>query len=128
MQPENDDIQFEQYLRQFVPRPPAPLPVARRSSNRRNWLAAAAVVVVACGLAIWLIVRSGSLSPSTALRTRSQSTDTGISSTSLGRMSQFLAADPERLDAALTEASQEILPNVQRTDGALWALAQDLME
>jgi hypothetical protein len=130
MRLEDDDKQFEQYLRQFAPRPATPLPALNEAppSRARTLLAVAALVVLAFGVAIWQAVKPEGLItfPRPTGATIQTAGDTApLASVSLGTMNRLLNEDPARFDTALTEASRNVLPNVRRPNGSLWALAQD---
>jgi hypothetical protein len=122
------DDQFEQYLRQFEPRRPSPLPEAEHSLHGpvRVWLAVAALIVVACGLV--LLRAPQPLVHDPVLRSdRTDISDPLVSAAmvSLGRLNRLIQEDPAQLDAVLAQVSPAILPDVMQPNGSLYALAKD---
>lgn len=126
----NDEHEvFEQYLRQFRPRKPGPLPGPRDGSRLRRKLlwSVAALAVGVC--AFWIGTRYAS---------RFQNRETQIdpcgivtaagpepNNLTLGRLRTYTRRDPSCLDLVLSKSSREVLPNVEDSRGALRVLADD---
>jgi hypothetical protein len=128
---ENRDEQFERYLQQFRPKKPRALPETERPAllRPRLLLAIAGVVLAVWALAIGLAIRSQRSAIRNIASTQVRSAQTGNTGVgpdvSLGRLSVLVRTDPRRLDAALTESSRRLLPNVESSHGALHVLASE---
>ena len=127
---EDHDQDFERYLRQFRPKAPAALPGTRRTALPawRLRLAVAAAIIVICSFAGWFFVqRRHSDVTSHRVQTLSASRQTTLSAgppdISLGRLKVLMGRDPSGFDAALTNISQRLLPNVENPQGTLHVLA-----
>jgi hypothetical protein len=106
----SEDPQLEAFVRQFRPRPPAPLG-ARRARRRSGWpalLASAAAVAIALG-GVLLTPRT----PKTAASAPPRPT--------LGVLNAALRAG--NYEAALDEMDARLLPDPARPGGALAMLA-----
>jgi hypothetical protein len=108
-----EDERIESFLRQFRPRRPPPLPATRAS---RLWLriaAAAAVLVFA------VLITLPFLSREDRSGVRVERPDL-----TAARLSQLADWDIGRLEQALSEASPRMLPDVERPESVLHALAR----
>jgi hypothetical protein len=123
MQTSNDE-QFEQYLRQFEPRPPRQLLVAAHPAgwSWRAPLAIAALVVLSLGVVLWT---AGHLGPPIQPSWNQQAVTSVSSQVTLGRLNRLMRDDPSQFDAQLTAASRNLLPDVQRREGTLRLLARE---
>ena len=128
MQP-NDDERFENFLRQFQPKPPKPLamPEEKVIWIRRPWALAASIVLVA-GAALW----SGHLRynrtepPKGPIGNQLPTAQTDLSpSASVGRLTKLMLEDPAKADAELDRVSSRLLPDVRHSKGALGVLAAE---
>jgi hypothetical protein len=121
-----EDHNFENYLREFKPRQPRALPEIT-VSRQWHWqrLAAAAVIVVACGSAIWFTNERHEQSSLQGLQQRVPSASPAIRAQSYAALQRLALEDPARFDAALSAASQNILPRFDKQDSTLRVLAKD---
>ena len=93
---------IEARLKEFRPRRPAALPDERLQRLRGPiWLA------VAAGMAAVMLIATWVRGP------RPERADTMPASLTLGPMTAFALANPDRLDAALTRMSPAVLPDVR---------------
>ena len=128
---ENRDEKFEMYLQQFRPKKPKALPETVRPAllRPRLLLAIAGAVLVVWALVIGLAIRSQRSAIRNRASTQVRSAQTGNTGVgpevSLGRLGVLVRTDPRRLDAALTESSRRLLPNVESPHGALHVLASE---
>ena len=129
------DREIEAYLRRFRPVRPRPFePQVQRPRVWQPWLRAAAVVVLAGGtLAVWLSVRSPTTADSADGRAGGVPLGVGADMgdrTSMatlmtqGQLARIARGGLDDLDAALTAASLQLLPDVDRIDGAFHVLAE----
>ena len=126
---ENREEQFEKYLGEFQPQRPRALPephIHRQVSLRR--LAAAAVVAIALGAALWSVrqeptsQRAGDLTNNRPVALEKQTPRRALSVVELTRIA---LENPEGLDAALEAAQENRLPRFDRKDSALSILAKE---
>jgi hypothetical protein len=121
--PGNDE-QFENYLREFEPRRPRALKPKRQPvPDSRRRLAAAAAVTIALGTSLWLVLHS-------PRRQRFQTMAVGRSEPvrvplSIFPLTKLAATDPARLDAELTAASRQVLPDFRGDQSTLRVLAKE---
>lgn len=112
------DAQFEDYLRQFRPRAPRPLPAARAS--RWIGIAAAALFLMVVSAAIaWLRPHSddgGGTIPVVARPAPERAV-------SLASLHALAALDSSQLELALDREARGLLPDVERGGGVLQALS-----
>ena len=123
----DDQERFEAYLRQFRPRRPGPLPghVSSRPTSVRWWLTAAAAVLAVCGLALRTRWPVPAPQPHAIRIEATVVHDTDDKQTAtLWRLSGLMQGDPDQLDTALTAASAELLPRIDRPERALYGLAK----
>jgi hypothetical protein len=114
---DKDQVEFENYLREFEPRRPRALTPLLEPGWSIRRLTAAAVVVVFLTVSIWLLGRksdhvlkgvSGTSDRSTTLEVY------GAAPLSLVRLTHLALEDPAGLDRELSAASRKILPNFRR--------------
>ncbi len=120
--------QFENFLREFQLRRPRALPAPQTDSavwKRR--LAAAAIVAIATGSSLWFISRpfDPHREESVVKLPTSRAKNTAAQPLALLPLTRLALEDPSRLDAALTEASRNVLTDLRRDDSTLRALAKD---
>jgi hypothetical protein len=119
------DEEMEGYLKGFLPRAVRPLEQEQRSRNfwpRR--LAAAAVIVLAGGLCLWVTRREAEtvrLKPLSAELQRSIPSSHKPLSTFL--LTKLALDDNKRFDAVLTEESRRVLPSLQGQESTLRVFA-----
>jgi len=130
---QNDDQQFEDSLREFWPVAPRALPELS-NTNQRNWrrLAAAAVLLIASGGALWLMeipretrrISAAQNSPTPKGDSRPQTTTPklALARTELERLA---VENPAEFDAALFAVSKNSLPRFTGPTSLLRVLAQD---
>lgn len=122
----NDSELFENFLREFKPRPPGPFPQAAR--KRWGWrrLAAAAIVAMAVAGSGWVLTRKSVMSSGenswATLRSNSEEIGRDLS---LMRLTHLALNNPEALDRELEVQSRTILPKITEGNSALGALAKD---
>jgi len=126
---ENNDREFEKYLREFQPRKPRALPeevIPKTVWTRR--LAAAAAVMMAVGASLWLVgkkpagQRAGSMTRDRPVAAVEQSQRRAPSLLVLTRLA---VENPSELDATLEAAQKNSLPRFDRKDSALRILAKE---
>lgn len=109
------DEEIEQYLKEFTPRAIRPLEDERRSHDlwpRR--LAAAALIVVAGGFSLWFTLREAKTAPlKPPVSELQHGIPDGNKPVSTFLLTKFALEDEERFDAALTDESRRVLPNMQ---------------
>jgi hypothetical protein len=123
----NDSELFENFLREFKPRPPG----AFRRAAQEGWewrrLAAAAIVALAVAGAGWVLARKVEKSNGeiawTTVRSNSQEKSGG--DLSLLRLTHLALNNPAALDRELVTQSRAILPRFTEGNGALRALAKE---
>jgi hypothetical protein len=116
---------IERLLDEFELRRPRALPEAASSHLLGRRLAAAAGILAACGVSLWLVRAHGEAgrSPSvTAIVREEPEHYQRASSLALTRMA---LGDPSRFEAELSKASRNSLPNFERRDSALRALTKE---
>jgi hypothetical protein len=130
-----DDRKFEEYLSEFRPREPRAL-IARDGGFLQGWgarSAVAAVLVLIAGVALmWMrdhVQRKVAERDAEAVRSAAAPTQNArrdiASEVSLGRLVMLCNRDPAQLDAALAEASRNLLPDVERPGSTLHSLDHD---
>lgn len=105
--------ELEQVLRRFQPRRPRPLPDLERS---RRWRPA--VWVAASGLAAAMVIM-------VVQRRATPVVEAPAAGVTLGTLNAYAIRGVEDLDAVLTRTSPAILPDVERSGGALFALSKE---
>ncbi|HEY4818519.1 MAG TPA: hypothetical protein VIH67_13895 [Candidatus Acidoferrum sp.] len=119
---DGNDEQFENYLREFEARRPRAFQPMRQSAPD-GWrrLAAAASVMVALGMSLSLVLHSprrhGLQTVTTAQPIRVP--------LSIVPLTKLAATDPARLDAELTAASRQVLPDFRGEKSTLRVLAKE---
>jgi hypothetical protein len=124
----NAESQFEAYLRQFEPRRPGPLPVSVETTPPWRRLAAAAVVLISIGFSAFVIVYKKESGEVRKLSERARGSFQG--KFGYGRLSpisltHLALEDPARLDAVLTDASRQTLPDFRSKNSTLRVLAKN---
>ena len=122
-----DDIQnLESFLREFEPRRPRPLPIAAMQHRSLRWFAAAAALILVCGVgALWLVSqqRAGRATHGSAHLNSSPARATqNVPAIVLTR--EALASDPS-FDQELDSMARRSLPNFDRNDSTLRVLASE---
>jgi len=121
---ENHDQRFEEFLREFEPSRPQALREVL-APTQWNWqrLAAAAIVIIACGSGFWFAGSHHASSPASE-----QSTAQAVPVTlvmSAAYLQRLALEDPAQFDAALAAAAQTTLPRFDGPHSALGLLAKD---
>lgn len=122
---EQNDGQFEGYLREFRPRRPGVLPTVAPSRTRQQ-LAIAACAALVIG-AVWLGLKSEfgtrvGLAITTA--TPHPPTNDLPAQVSAVRAVSLSLENPKEFDASLDEVSRRVLPDVEWSGGALYKLGR----
>ena len=128
--PQRNEEPFENYLRRFEPRRPRTLPAVEHAPHSPlRWPVAAALMVLAMGLAFWngtdpIALRTSgtggaSGGPGSAFE------DRAAGFASIGRVNELLRRDPAQFDAQLTEASRRLLPPVEKPGGLFHVLNRE---
>jgi len=126
---ENNDREFEEYLREFQPRRPRALPeqiVQRRVWPRR--LAAAAAIAISLGASMWFIRKKSEIKSGEVVARNSTSMPEPkwpARSLALVPLTQLALQDPERLDEQLAAASPNVLPDFRGSNTTLRVLAKE---
>lgn len=123
------DRDFENYLHNFHPRQPRALP---QSPAEKTWqwrrLAAAAIVAITCGGAVWFSVSRYKPSSTTAIRQAINLRSSGnlpAQTFSRAELQRLALEDPAKFDAALFAAAPNSLPSFTEPTSLLRVLAQD---
>lgn len=124
MNHDQDDRQFEDYLRKFRPEAPKPLP-GRGQLLLLRWrapaFAAAAVgALIALALLAWL---RGPVEHRARLEQPAPARSTIVDEVSLRRLSTMANQDPAKLDDHLDRISPKLLPDVRKGHGVLRTLS-----
>jgi hypothetical protein len=125
---EGRDEQFENFLREFKPPNPRALPDTNVGVPSWRRLAAAAAVLIASGSAVWLVSRAArprSLGIADGASGLQRTGAAPVPPLGLLQLTHLALTDPNRFDAALSEASRAELPDLRRSDCALQALAKE---
>jgi len=126
---ENNDREFEEYLREFQPRTPRALPeqiVVRQVWPRR--IAAAAVIAISLGASMWFIRKKSEIKSGEVVARNSTSMPEPkwpARSLALVPLTQLALQDPERLDEQLAAASPNVLPDFRGSNTTLRVLAKE---
>lgn len=120
------DNAFEIYLRQFTPQRPGALTHMQSASFLRlRRLAAAAILVLFLGGSIWMVRRKPLPTGSGANIAQFGARRQAVSVLPLMPLTQFALENPARLDAKLSEASRNMLPDFKEAHSTLRALAKE---
>ena len=115
-----DDREFEAWLRRFPPQAPRPLPMARRRwFARRPSLAAAAALLLVAGVVL-LRERDHGVRPIPTIVFQAPAR-----AVRAGELHVLARIDPERLEAMLDGEARRLLPDVERSTGALRVLGAE---
>jgi hypothetical protein len=126
---EQHDRRFESFLREFQPRRPRALPVPQPTAP--SWarrLAATVALATALGCSLWIVSRRSLSEHSANPATQETAAQLELSSEHLPALvplTRLALEDPARLDAALTEASRNVLPTLRRRNSTLRLLAKE---
>ena len=120
----DNDPQFENFLRGFEPRRPRVLPSDSGSELQWRRLAAAAVLAVSLGSVAWFAFRSKreAIAPPSVERLARRQDD--WPKLTLIQLTRLAEKDPRALDAELNEASRKSLPDFNEANSSLRALAK----
>jgi len=126
---ENNDKKFEEYLGEFRPRKPRPLPepIVHRQVWRQR-LATSAAIAISLGASLWFILRKDKLSSGEIVAKNSTSVLEETSPAcplALLPLTQLALQDPDQLDAQLTAASLRVLPDFRGSNSTLRVLAKE---
>jgi hypothetical protein len=123
------DHDFETFLRDFHPRQPRALP---QSPAEKPWhwrrLAAAAVIAITCGSALWFSASRYKPSSTAATRqtiNRPSAASLPAQTFSRAELQRLALEDPAKFDAALFAAAPTSLPSFTEPSSLLRVLAQD---
>lgn len=122
-----NEQQFEDYLHEFCPKTLRTLPAPARVSMKWRRLAAAAVIVLACGASLWFVVRK---QPALHRAERREANAIGLRTPLIQRMPVLMLErvaleNPEQLDMILQRASRGSLPSFTSPDSTLRVLAKE---
>ena len=121
------DERMESYLKEFKVRGIRPLKQEPQPSSvwpRR--LAAAAVIVLAGGLSLWFSRHQETTVPHRESATQSpQNSESRTKTMNPFLLTKLATEDSKAFDAALTEASRRVLPNLRGPESTLWVLAAE---
>ena len=125
---DRNDEQFENYLREFELRRPRAL-ASQNETAVASWrrLAAAAGVMVALGTSLWLVMHSPErqelkIATKDAAGLAKKTVRTPLS---LLPFTRLAVTDPARLDAELSAASRQVLPDFRSDASTLRVLAKE---
>jgi hypothetical protein len=119
-----NDRQFEEFLREFKPRQPRALPDDRAIGLHPRRLAAAAVLIVSLGSMAWLAfnnTRQATPQLSSDQLTHRQGDPSKLT---LMQWTRLAEEDPKALEANLNEASRKSLPGFNDPNSSLRILAK----
>lgn len=124
----NQVEEFEEYLTEFQPIGPRPLPDSRR--EQRVWrprIAAAATLTIVMGGSLWLVRKEEN--PKRIAFTKADTVvpkeDLVTQDFPLVGLRKLALQDPRALDARLSDVSQNILPDFQTSNSTLMVLAKE---
>jgi hypothetical protein len=113
--------QLENFLKEFQPRRPRALPVARQVWLRRFAVAAAAIAIFLGG-SLWVALKKvAGPRVDLAVKTEPQVRPP----MELLPLTRLALEDPARMDEVLSAASREMLPDLQGSDSTLRVLATE---
>jgi hypothetical protein len=125
----NDDLQLESFLREFRPTPPGPLPELESTDPGKNiWrlraLAAAAIFLLAFGIwrVSWVQHKSHLTQGTPSVISRFATSPNPAFT--LGTLQKLAETNPDRLNVVLDSDSNRLLPDVEKSQGALGVLAR----
>jgi hypothetical protein len=120
------DNAFESYLRQFEPQRPGALTHVQTASflRLRRW-AAAAILVLFLGGSIWIVLRKSLPAGGGANTAQFGAQGQAVSVLPPLPMTQLALENPTYLDAKLSEASRNMLPDFQEAHSTLRVLAKE---
>ena len=126
---DHDDEQFENYLREFQPRPPRALP-DMFTEGEMQWrrLAAAAAITIALVTSAWFAVERPAAKQDQVVERKAsaeRATEAAFVRLSIVPLTELAIDDPGRFDAALNTASRRVLPDFRGGDSTLRVLAKE---
>jgi hypothetical protein len=126
---DHSDEQFENYLREFQPRPPRALP-DMLTEGEMQWrrLAAAAAITIALVTSAWFAVGRPAAKQDEVVTKKASAepaTEAAFVRLSIVPLTELAIDDPGRLDAALNTASRRVLPDFHGGDSTLRVLAKE---
>ena|SRR5256885_6120946 len=122
-----ENERFENYLREFEPRRPKPLPSSIDSRFEWRRFAAAAGVFVVLVASVWIGFqeRQPRLAVRVVSRPESFTEGSSLVRPSVLRLTHMAVEDPLKLDAELAEESRRILPDFRSEESTLRVLAKE---
>jgi hypothetical protein len=123
------DRDFENFLRDFHPRQPRALPeCSAEKPGQWRRLAAAAIIAITCGGAVWFSAARYRPSSTTAMRqAKNGPPPAGVSAPMFSRaeLQRLALEDPAKFDALLFAVAPNSLPSFTEPTSLLRVLAQD---
>src|SRR5256885_13387106 len=121
-----DDERFENYLREFKPRQPQPLPAVSRKKFGLRRLAAAAAVLIAFSAASWFALHNHQRRIAVRVVSKpGRPLEGSFVKPKLLQLTRMAVEDPRKLDAELAEESRRILPDFRSKESTLRVLAKE---
>lgn len=122
---DQNDEQFESFLREFTPHHPRPLPATSPLWRR---LGAAAAVTLVIGTSLWFVSkRRDSREAKTITNPQPELAQVGESTkpVSPAALTRLALEEPAQFDATLDEQSRRLLPRFDRANSTLRVLAKE---
>jgi|SRR5271163_1226008 len=119
-----NDRQFEDFLREFKPRRPRALPGDRSIELHSRRLAAAAVLVVSLGSVVWFAFNNKRLATAQRSSDHLAQRQGDQPKLTLIQWTRLAEENPRAFDAQLSEASRKSLPGFNEANSSLRALAK----
>lgn len=116
---EREQLELENYLREFHPRMPKALPTAAHSQNWRR-LAATIVLFISGSFSFWCLWHRSTVAP--GVHSANESASPRESTVSLTRLA---LEDPSEFSSRMDRRSLKTLQHFDQPDSALRALAKD---
>jgi hypothetical protein len=129
-----NDEKFENYLREFEPKKPRALPLlpmeqkANTQFSGRKRLAAAAAVVLVCGVSLWTGLRerpSVRATQRVAAENFEMEKNAEAPKRTVFEWTKAALEDSEQFEATMSRESQRILPRFDLRDSALRVLTKE---
>lgn len=120
-----NDAELENYLREFAPRKPKPLPAVE--AGRMNWrrLAAAAAILLACGASLWVGLQSKRVAQSSEAANRQTSKEIQSAWRLRIVLTNQALESPATFEAELAEEAGASLPRLDGRESTLRVLARE---